>query len=63
MKEPIVDRDLCTGAAACVAIAPNVFELDGEGISTVQDPEGADESTIQKAIDGCPEDAISWKEE
>lgn len=61
MKEPIVDRDACTGAAVCVALAPDVFELDNEGISTVKDPEGADEATIQKAIDGCPEDAISWK--
>lgn len=61
MKEPVVDRDLCTGAAVCVALAPDVFELDSEGISTVKDPEGADEQTIQKAIDGCPEDAISWK--
>lgn len=62
MKEPVVDRELCTGAAVCVAIAPEVFELDDEGISVVKDPEGADETTIQQAIDGCPEDAIRWEE-
>lgn len=62
MKEPVVDREKCQGHAVCVGIAPEVFELDDEGISTVKDPEGADESTIQQAIDGCPVNAISWKE-
>lgn len=62
MKKPVVDRDACTGAAVCVAVAEDVFELDSEGLSTVKDPEGADEETIQQAIDGCPEDAISWEE-
>ena len=61
MEEPVVDENVCVGAAACVAIAPDVFELNDEGIAEVVDPEGADEETIQQAIDGCPEDAISWK--
>lgn len=63
MKKPVVDQDVCSGAAVCVAIAPEVFELNDEGKAGVVDPEGADEETIQQAIDGCPVDAISWKEE
>lgn len=62
MKKPVVDRDACTGAAVCVSVAPEVFELDDEGKAVVKDPEGADERTIQRAIDGCPVDAISWQE-
>lgn len=62
MKEPVVDKEACQGHAVCVGIAPEVFELDDDGLSTVKDPEGADESTIQQAIDGCPVNAISWKE-
>lgn len=62
MKEPVVDRDACQGHAVCVALAPDTFELDDEGISTVKDPEGDDENTIQRAVDGCPVDAISWNE-
>lgn len=62
MKKPVVDQDECSGAAVCVAIAPEVFELNDEGKAEVVDPEGADEETIQQAIDGCPVDAISWKE-
>jgi len=62
MKKPVVDKNACTGAAVCIGIAPEVFEFDDEGKSSVKDPKGADESTIQQAIDGCPEDAISWEE-
>lgn len=62
MKKPVVDKETCQGHAVCVGIAPEVFELDSQGKSEVKDPEGADETTIQQAIDGCPVDAISWEE-
>jgi ferredoxin len=58
-----VDRDECTGCGNCVDIAPDVFELDDEGISTVINPEGADEDTIREAADSCPVDAISIEED
>lgn len=63
MKKPVVDKNACVGAAVCVGVAPEVFDLDEEGKAFVKDPGGADEETIQRAIDGCPEDAISWQEE
>ncbi|KXB06933.1 hypothetical protein AKJ51_02425 [candidate division MSBL1 archaeon SCGC-AAA382A20] len=62
-KKPVVDKDLCTGDEVCVSIAPDVFEMDDDGKATVKDSEGDDESVIQTAIDSCPENAISWKEE
>lgn len=62
-KKPVIDRDLCTGDEVCVSIAPDVFELDDEGLAVVKDPEGDDESIIETAIDSCPVDAISWEEE
>ncbi|NIR86625.1 ferredoxin, partial [Candidatus Bathyarchaeota archaeon] len=40
-----------------------VFEMNEEGKAYVVDPEGADEETIQRAIDQCPSQAISWVEE
>lgn len=61
MKEPVVDQDVCQGHGICVGLAPDVFEMNDEGKSEVVDPEGASESDIQKAIDNCPVDAISWK--
>ncbi|KXB06265.1 ferredoxin [candidate division MSBL1 archaeon SCGC-AAA382F02] len=63
MKKPAVDKEKCQGHMVCVGIAPDIFEIDNNGKSEVKDPEGADETTIQQAIDGCPVDAISWKEE
>ncbi|MFP4005658.1 MAG: ferredoxin [Candidatus Hadarchaeia archaeon] len=62
MKEPEVDQDVCQGHMVCVGIAPDVFEINDAGKSEVVDPDGAEEATIQQAIDGCPVDAISWKE-
>ncbi|MBS3815259.1 MAG: ferredoxin [Hadesarchaea archaeon] len=62
MKKPVVDKEKCQGHMVCVGIAPEVFEIGSDGKSEVKDPEGADESTIQQAIDGCPVDAISWEE-
>lgn len=54
----IVDRDLCIGAAPCVAIAGGVFQLDGEGKAIITDPKGADDETIKMAAESCPVQAI-----
>ncbi len=54
-----VDRELCIGAASCVAIAPEAFELDGENKAVVK-PTWAnltDEQLIQ-AAKSCPVAAI-----
>ena len=53
-----VDRDLCIGAASCVAIAPGVFALDDENKAFVVSPTGADNETILLAAQSCPTKAI-----
>jgi ferredoxin len=53
-----VDRDLCIGAASCVAIAPSVFQLDEENKAYVVDEKGADDETILLAAKSCPTKAI-----
>ena len=53
-----VDRDLCIGAASCVAIAPGVFALDSENKAVVTNPQGADNETILLAAQSCPTRAI-----
>lgn len=57
MRKPKVDLDLCTGDQVCVIIAPYVFNMNEEGKAYVVDPKGADEETIQHAIDQCPSQA------
>ena len=54
----VVDRNLCIGAAPCVAIAGAVFQLDEEGKAIVLDEKGTDDETIQLAAEACPVRAI-----
>lgn len=63
MKKLVVDKEKCIGSQTCVAIAPEVFELDDNGKSQVKNQQGADEATIEDAIKSCPVEAIFWKEE
>lgn len=54
-----VDKDLCIGAATCVAIAPNTFLLDSEAKAIILDTADVDaEDTIIDAARGCPTAAI-----
>ena len=53
-----IDRNLCSAYAECAAIAPEVFQLGKDKISTVVDPEGADDEAILDAARACPVDAI-----
>ena len=53
-----VVRDLCIGAASCVAVSPTVFQLDGESKAVVQE-NGQDEAeNILMAAQSCPTNAI-----
>lgn len=54
----VVDRSLCIGAASCIAVAPGVFQLDGENKAVVYNDKGADDETILLAAQSCPTQAI-----
>lgn len=74
-----VNRDLCIGAATCVAMYPQVFQLDPEnkavmlkkgGLSTSNstdvselDTEHIDDGTLLLAAQSCPTMAISLQDE
>ncbi len=66
-----VDRNLCIGAASCVAVAINTFELDSEGKAVIKKKDGtmtseyvnytdiADtEVNILNSAKSCPVNAI-----
>ena len=53
-----VDRDLCQSLGNCVAAAPTVFKLDGEGKAVVLDPGSVIEEKLREAAESCPFDAI-----
>ena len=54
----VVDRDLCIGAASCIAVAGTIFELDGENKAVAIGPDTADDATLIMAAESCPTKAI-----
>jgi ferredoxin len=59
-----VDRDLCIGAATCVAIAPLTFVMDDEAKAIILETVDEDsQDTILDAARGCPVAAIIIKNE
>lgn len=54
-----IDRDLCIGAATCIAIAPKAWTLDDEAKAVILDTceDETDESLIE-AAKSCPVMAI-----
>lgn len=66
-----VDRELCIGAASCVAVAPDTFDLDSEGKAVIKKKDGTTTSdyvayedindtevSILNAARSCPVNAI-----
>ena len=54
-----VRREACIGAATCVGIAPEVFELDDEeGKARVKDPHAGKPELLEYAAEQCPSGAI-----
>lgn len=74
IKKVLVNRDLCIGAASCIAVMPEVFELDGEnkavliqkgevknsGPATIDafDVSSVNQETLRMAAESCPTKAI-----
>jgi len=78
IKKIIVDRNLCIGAASCVVVAPEVFELDEENKAVILLKNGKkeqaettkeqlqtnlDDETILLAAQSCPTQAIILEDE
>ena len=62
-KGAYVDPDICIGCMLCSQICPKVFEILPDGKSEAVDPHGDTEANIEDAIQQCPVDAISEKDD
>jgi ferredoxin len=64
MSRVAVDRELCVGSGACEALAPDVFEVDDDGVLVVHRSEpAADElGDVEDAVRACPTRALSLAE-
>lgn len=63
MKKIIVDKTLCIGCGACVAIDENHFEFDSDGLSVAKNEDVNNvDPTLASAIETCPTNAIKVAE-
>ena len=68
MKNLCVDENKCIGCGACVAVDPDHFDFNDNGVSCAKTQEnilgedGNVATSIQEAIDSCPVGAIEVKE-
>lgn len=53
-----VIRSLCIGAASCVAVSPNIFQLDNESKAVIQENGSDIPENILMAAQSCPTKAI-----
>ena len=54
-----IDRDLCIGAASCIAVAPKAYTLDSQAKAIFLDTAGQEsEEAIIDSAKACPTAAI-----
>jgi ferredoxin len=57
-----VDRDLCIGAASCIAVSGETWELDNENKAVVTNAgagaNAVDDATLMMSAESCPTKAI-----
>lgn len=54
----IIDRDLCIGAASCIAVSGATYELDNENKAVVIGADAVDDTTLMMSAESCPTKAI-----
>ena len=54
----VIDRDLCIGAASCVAVSGATYELDNENKAVVTNADAIDDATLLMSAESCPTRAI-----
>lgn len=59
IKFPSVNSS-CIWCSACVAISPDVFELNEDWLSVVKACDNYEWKSVDDSISACPVDAISW---
>ena len=54
----VIDRDLCIGAASCIAVSGETYELDNENKAIVTHADAAEDATLLMSAESCPTKAI-----
>jgi ferredoxin len=62
MYRIVIDRSLCSGFGACAELAPEIFQVDDEGLVAIRTGTSDDERVLD-AASACPMAAIEVFEE
>jgi len=62
MYRIVIDRSLCSGFGACAELAPEIFEVDRDGLVSLRVGTSSDDAAVE-AASACPMAAISVFEE
>ena len=54
----VIDRDLCIGAASCIAVSNATYELDNETKAVIINADAVDDETLIMSAESCPTKAI-----
>lgn len=56
----VVDRDRCQATGVCESIAPDVFEVDADGILDIKQDDVSPErlGEMQESVEACPTGAL-----
>ena len=59
-----VDRDKCIGSGMCTTIAPQLFDMDDDGVLIVikETPASHEQRSLLDAVACCPVNALSATE-
>jgi ferredoxin len=56
----LVDRTLCQGHGQCAVVAPDVFDLDDDGVMhCLEHPDPIHRAAVELAVRFCPEEALT----
>jgi ferredoxin len=59
----VVDMDLCEGNAMCMGSAPEVFQVNGDKVTVVQQQPGDElRHKVEDAVRACPTQALSLED-
>jgi len=64
MSRVQVDRERCVGSGVCESLAPEVFEIDDDGVLQVhhEEPSADELDDVQHAVQQCPARALALAE-
>jgi ferredoxin len=64
MSRVQVDRERCVGSGVCESLAPDVFEIDDDGVLQVhrEEPSADELDDVQDAVQQCPARALALAE-